>query len=590
MEQERRKDGKAPVRSHHGCTNCRRSKVKCDEQKPSCTRCWQKDLQCSSNYQLKWESDYRYRGVAFGRSGRWGKNSSENRQTPSPTGSSPAFPEEAIWLVTPRVDTWAFLNNDMSLIQRLCDEEENHTEPYLLPAFNAKMVIGEQGPRGPRPLSASSPLPYIQQSLEMDETLTQHLPSSLSLFPSLDSLGNRVLFDYYINQVCPRTVHSPNSKSPFASVILPYCVSASPTVLRAIQALAACHWSQYDPQYSNISLQLKSRVLNDFRKRINLNPTSIFAEDPEILVIVLFLCLFDIVDDCDKQWIVHLQGAKDIIRLRRRQQRLLTEKNETESQCIPQDPVSSFTELFFAFQDVMGRTACAKADLFGPSYWHEDDTTINPWMGCSPALVSIIFAVMDLSRSRRLMVSDEDQMSFSTQAAALSNKLDTLRQESHTGEEEDLTIHKIAELKRLTGIVYLKCALYGAHPAEDTIKTYIRMILKDVIELLALESACHVIWPLFVAAVELDPLDFELWIDPETGSVTDGRRLVLGLLARMAKNSVSSVSRTRAVIEQVWKSRDFDLLKSFKQKKASIAALNDWERYVVPLSDALSLV
>ncbi|KAJ5766885.1 uncharacterized protein N7511_004501 [Penicillium nucicola] len=586
---EKETNRKAPVRSHHGCTNCRRSKVKCDEQKPSCTRCWQKNLQCTSTYQLKWESDYRYRGVAFGRSGRWGKNSPENRQTPSPTGSSPSFPEEATWLVTPPVDTWTFLNNDVSLIQRLCDEEETHTEPHLLPAFNAKQVIGEQGPRGSRSPS-TRPTSGIAKPLNMNEVLLQNLQPPLSLFPSLDTLGNRVLFDYYINQVCPRTVHNPHSQSPFASVILPYCVSASPTVLRAIQALAACHWSQYDPQYSNISLQLKSRVLNTFRKRINTEPTSLVADDPEVLVIVMFLCLFDIVDDCDKQWIVHLQGAKDIIRLRRKQQRLIAEKNENDSAGSPQDPVSSFTELFFAFQDVMGRTACAKADLFGSSYWHEDDTTINSWMGCSPALVSIIFAVMDLSRSRRALVSNEDQLNFSTRASALNKRLDTLRQGSHTAGKEDQTICKIAELKRLTSTAYLNCALYGAHPAEDTTKTYVRTILREVVELLAQESACHVIWPLFVAAVELDPLDFELWTDPETGFVTDGRRLVLELLDRMAKNSVSSVSRTRAVIEQVWKSRDFDLLKTAKLKRGPIAALNDWERYVVPFSDALSLV
>ncbi|KAJ5611067.1 hypothetical protein N7510_007786 [Penicillium lagena] len=568
MDREARKsDRKAPDRSRHGCTNCRRSKVKCDEQKPTCTRCWQKDLQCYSTFQLKWESDFRDRGVAFGRSGLWSKNSPEERRSATvSSGSTSTFPEEATWLAIPSVQYWTFVNNDMSFIQRLCDEEQNHAEPHLLPAFNAKMAIGEQGPREPMLTSTRSPSPF-NQSMKMNEVLMQNLRPSLSLFPLLAELENRELFDYYINQICPRTTHTSLSQSPFASVILPYCVSASPTVLRAIQALAACHWSQYDSQYSSIALQLKSRVLNDFRKRINREPWIVVAEDPEVLVIVMFLCLFDIVDDCDQRWIVHLQGAKDIIRLRRRQQHLLTGANE----------------------DVMGRTACAKADLFGSSYWHEDDTTINLWMGCSPALVSILFTVMDLSRSRRLMVSDEDQMTFSLRAAALSDKLNNLKQEPHAV-EKDQTIHRIAELKRLTCVVYLNCALYGGRPSEHVIGIYVRRILKEIVELLALESVCHVIWPLFVAAVELDPLDTELWTDPETGSVTDGRRLVLELLARMAKSSVSSVSRTRAVIEQVWKSRDFNLSKPSETKRASISDLNDWERYVVPVSDALSLV
>lgn len=470
-------------------------------------------------------------------------------------------------------------------MQRLCDEEQDKDRQHLLPPFNAKLAIGEQGPREPMLSFAVSP-PLSNKSGGMDEASMLSLPLSPSLFPSLGELGNRVLFDYYINQICPRTAHSPLSQSPFSSVILPYCVSAPPTVLRAVQALAACHWSQYDPQYSSVSLRLKSRVLMDFRKRIASHNKALTADDPEILVIAMFLCLFDIVDDCDPQWIVHLQGAKDIIRLRRRKQlELSSEVNENKSQ----DEVSSFVELFFAFQDVMGRTACAKADLFGSSYWEEDDTRIDPWMGCSPALVSLLFSVMDLSRSRRDMVSDEGPSEFHSKAATLNERLRSLKQEPRA-HEEDPTIHKAAELKRLTCMVFLKCALYNGRPSDPEIKTYVRKIMNRVLELLALESACHVIWPLFVAAVELDPLDFEICSNPDTGSVTDGRRLVLELLERMARSSVSSVSRTRMVIEQVWKARDLDLLKSSGSKRVCISDLNDWEQYVVPVSDALSLV
>ncbi|KAL2820522.1 fungal-specific transcription factor domain-containing protein [Aspergillus cavernicola] len=586
MEQAARKSNReTPARSLHGCRNCRRSKVKCDEQKPSCTRCWQKDLQCLSNFQLKWESNFRDRGVAFGRSGLWSKNSpKERRSSTGSPGSVSTFPKEAIWLATPAIHPWTFVNNDLALLRRLCDEEQNNAEPHLLPAFDAKTAIGDQGPCGPM-LSFSRPPSPSSRSIEMSEMLMRNLRPSLSLFPLLDELGNQVLFDYYIKQICPRTMHNPLSQSPFASVILPYCVSASPIVLRAIQALAACHWSQYDSQYSNVGLHLKLRVLSDFRKRINLDPRVLVAEDPEVLVIVMFLCLFDIVDDCNQQWIVHLQGAKDIIRLRRQQLHLLTEANES----VQHDSVSSFVEIFFAFQDVMGRTACAKADLFGSSYWKEDDTTINPWMGCSPALVSILFSVMDLSRSRRFMVSDKDLEAFSVRAAALNSRLKALEQ-GPNADEKDQIVHRVAELKRFACVVYLNCALYGGKPSDPMIRSYVWMILKDILKLLALEATCHVIWPLFVAAVELNPLDTERWVDPETRSATDGRRLVLELLAKMAKSSVSSVSRTRVVIEQVWKSRDFSLSKFSDPKQESIPDINDWEKYIAPVSDALSLV
>ncbi|OJJ05140.1 hypothetical protein ASPVEDRAFT_55133 [Aspergillus versicolor CBS 583.65] len=559
------------MRSPHGCSNCRRSKVKCDEQKPTCTRCWKKDLQCSSPVQLRWESAYCDRGVAFGRSGVWGKSPPKKGQGQG-QGQKDSFPKDTTWLATPAIQPWSFVNSDTPFIQRLLEEEDDHAKRHLLPAFDAKVAIGEQG-RG----LISSP-----RSIDIDKGFTT-LPSSPGLFPSLDVVGNRLLFDYYINQICPRTGHGPMSQSPFASVILPYCISAPPTVLRAIQALAACHWSQYDQQYTNISLRLKSRVLVDFRKQISSNRKALVSKDPELLVIAMFLCLFDIVDHCDQQWIVHLQGAKDIIRLRKKQQLLIDSSESTQ-----QDEVSSFVELFFAFQDVMGRTACAKADLFGSSYWRQDDMKINPWMGCSPALVSILFSVMDLSRSRRDMVSDEDQMTFSIRANALNNKLTRLQQDN-CDRGQDQTIQRVAELKKLACIVFLNCALFGGRPSDPVIKSYIHKTLQEIVELLDLEPSCHVIWPLFVAAVELDPLDVDLRLRPDAPSM-DGRRLIFELLEKMAKSSVSSVSRTRVVIEQVWKARDFSLSNSSEPKRPSISEANDWEQYVVPISNALSLV
>ncbi|GKZ31408.1 hypothetical protein AbraIFM66950_011985 [Aspergillus brasiliensis] len=569
-------------RSQHGCTNCRRSRVKCDEQKPICTRCWQKDLPCRTLFRLKWESTYRDRGIAFGRS-RSNRSPPDQRKTSTgaPERSAP-FPEDTTWLAVPPVQPWTFVNNDIRFMQRLYVEEQGCAKPHLLPAVDARTALGELGPREPASALSMSP-PTSDQFMGIKEAMLQNLQSPLSLFPSLDDLGNQVLFDYYLNQICPRTVQSPLSMSPFASVILPYCVSAPPTVLQAIQALAACHWSQSDSRYSELSLRLKARVLNGLRHRINTHPQDIVTKDPEILVVMMFLCLYDIVDDCNQQWIIHLQGAKDIIRLRRRQQIA----SEGATQDVQQDPVSSFTELFFAFQDVMGRTACGKAELFGSTYWREEDTTINPWMGCSPALVSILFSIMDLSRSRQDIISEEGHETFNASAATLINRLKCIKQESEINGDNQV-IQKIAELKRVTSIVYLNCALYGMTPADSITKTYVRRILKDIVELLAMEPSCQVVWPLFVAAVELDPLDFAIMLDPDTGKMTDGRRLVLELLMKMGRSSVSSVTRARVVIEQVWKSRDFCLSRSTRDK-SSLTDLNDWEEFVMPVSDALSL-
>lgn len=583
----KRNGGETRTRSRQGCANCRRSKVKCDERKPSCTRCWQKDLQCfKDDIRLKWEADFHSRGIAFGRSGVWSKSSSHttNQARSGSNGVPRSLPAGATWVKTLEVYPWNFLSSDFSLVQRLYNEEDNDIEPHLLPAWERKNHASVQGADALN-LPLSFLWPFSDRFIEVAGFENQQIHPSLPLFPSLNELGNPILFDYYINQICPRTAPSPASKSPFASVILPYCLSATPTVLRAIQAVAACHWSQYDSNYSRLGLQLKSKVLTELRRQITTHPQCMVADDPEILVLVMLLCLFDIVDHCDWQWILHLQGAKDIIRLRRRHQQSSPDFSVTHRE----DPVSAFVELFFAFQDVMGRTACAKADLFGASYWDENDTFIDSWMGCSRALVSILFAIMDLSRSRRLVVSDSEKMAFTVKASSLNNKLHNLVQQLDTN-SADNTLQSIAELKKLTCHVYLQCALYDGKPTDSMIKSHVRDILKGIVGLVEQDSVSHVVWPLFVAAVELDPLDPELWLDPDSGAVTDGRVLVLSLLAKIAKVSVSSVSRTRAVIEQVWQTRDFNISKVSGSSRAPASGLNDWEHYVVPVSDALSLV
>ena len=97
----------------------------------------------------------------------------------------------------------------------------------------------------------------------------------------------------------------------------------------------------------------------------------------------------------------------------------------------------------------------------------------------------------------------------------------------------------------------------------------------------------------FLAAVELDPLDDVVVENPSRSMEAENsgrRRLVLRLLMEMAKRSVSSVARMRAVIEGVWQRRDFHLHAAEDRKMGRFADLNDWEVFVVPGSDALSLV
>jgi hypothetical protein len=111
---------------------------------------------------------------------------------------------------------------------------------------------------------------------------------------------------------------------------------------------------------------------------------------------------------------------------------------------------------------------------------------------------------------------------------------------------------------------------------------YVYQILHLVSDLLERESMASVMWPVFVAAVELDPSRDELWSGPD-GVPVSGRSIVLKALAAMADSTISNIARTRAVIIQAWQARDQDLLKAPQME------MNDWETYVAPISTSMSL-
>ncbi|KAJ5554737.1 hypothetical protein N7535_007183 [Penicillium sp. DV-2018c] len=559
--------GPVKTRSREGCKECRASRVRCDIKKPLCTRCSEKGLPCTKELTLKWEAEFVSRGKAFGRAGVWSK-AGPDASEPTPGSFSSETNE---WCPVPNVSSWSFINSSSSSFEHPDEVNVDFDE------LNTLAYVG----RGSRPSSpGDDPLwSWLQRFPQLRGVTTDFdtsLPPSLALFPELSQSGHGELFDYYLHQVCPRTAASSTLSSPFASVILPFCLSASPTLFKAIQALGACHWSRLNPSYGAIGLRYKSEALRDLRHRLASEGTLTCSMDPEVLVIMIMLCLYEIVDKCDQQWTIHLKGANDLIRLRRKQQMALAQSTTAS------DPVTKFGEQFFAFQDVMGRTACAKEVLFGTDYWRPDERNIDLWMGCSPELVSILAKITDMSRTRRQNTFEKDKASFSLRAAALERQLEHLVQEVGEGNDEVLAL--VADSKRLAAVLYLHCALYGASPTTPLVKSYVRQILRLISDLLERGQLVNVTWPVFVAAVELDPSDDELFPESETESAS-GRALVLRALATMADSTVSNIARTRAVITKLWQTRDADLLKGSTSQKDC----NDWELHVVPISNAMSL-
>lgn len=409
--------------------------------------------------------------------------------------------------------------------------------------------------------------------------------SGLSNLPFLKDSRHGHLLSYYCEQLCPLTVTSKRLTSPFYSLVLPFCTSASTIVSDALLALSARHLSRMDDSWTVTAIKLEHTVLRGLRHRLATAKPSEIWQDHELPVVIMLICLSEILNRCDSRWTMHLKGARDLIRARRGfSGRDLSQPDTTNE-------LTHFSERFFAFQDVIGRTACGEPPIFGSDYWDASDTVIDAWLGCSPALVSIVFSLAELSRSKAKYFDSTVSMEFTAQAAMLESSLSSLQQVMPTGGDDGVLLRS-ANIKLEAAKIYLHCALYGANPRTRSVKGGVREVLRRVSEFLDEDIAAGLVWPLFVAAVELDPLDDELWKDESTGAPVYGRPLVLRLLQHMGTASIANVTRAREVICRIWDARDKAMIVDESTISASSSKPtheDDWDRFVAPLSRNISL-
>ncbi|ORY56656.1 fungal-specific transcription factor domain-containing protein [Pseudomassariella vexata] len=563
MPRRSRRDQTEPVRkrTRTGCWGCRKRRIKCDEAKPQCRNCILRGLACDNGIQLKWHAEFESRGLAFGRQGVWAKDPHSSSTKPhSPPVTSPVG-----WCGQPRIGPHHFLHTLYT------DFQPNSQRQEVCDIGDEINTVGSDG-------VTSGP----DQSFVPTQNTLFRSPSPLIRFDGFD-YG---LLEYYVLRLCPLTSASQNSPSPFANLIVPLfgtCTSGPEDVLLSVMAFSARHRSIADDDWSQTAMTLKGRVLTSLQRRLGSSgvPTPI-AWDPQILIIMMFLCLYEIVDNCDHRWVIHLKASQDIIR---RRKQLPPPRAHVDNKAL-----SSFAERFFAFQDVISRTACCHAPLFGAEYWesNEHQRNVDSWMGCSPELVRILSRITELSSARGAdRISADD---FTDQAQVLRSELDSMRSDIQTLEDDDLAA--VAELKRLSALLFYYCELYDASPSTPLVSRLVAKILRGVHHLLRGSSIGGLAFPVFVAAVELEPADEELFCDSETGESVYGRRLVLEALDVMSRHSLSNVPRTRAVIRKVWALRDMHLQGDSvidESPTAKSAHMNDWGSFVGPNSLNISL-
>lgn len=172
---------------------------------------------------------------------------------------------------------------------------------------------------------------------------------------------------------------------------------------------------------------------------------------------------------------------------------------------------------------------------------------------------------------------------FQARGRILERRLATLEQAT-PGDEDDI-LQTSAELKRMAAEIYLHTAVYGASPPIPLIRQHVQQILRLVYALIEQDVFAGLVWPLFVAAVELDPNEDWEWVteDERTEGVPhNARPFILYALDKMS-TSIANMSRTRDVIQKVWSARESHDFSSSRNES------NDWERFVAPFCGNMSL-
>lgn len=566
----------APVqkRVRTGCLTCRTRKVKCDETKPRCGNCARRGLTCDTGVQLKWEEEFSSRGLAFGRQGRWSKNCnpvSPATPTSGPQPFSADFPDPVEWCLMPLVRPHHFVNTfyhdfDSDSCKEGTDEEGRSETAALESSLSSNNNTLDLLRRADSSLS-----PTITPN-----TATITISRSPSPYPVIIGVDTSLL-EYYLLRLCPLTTPSRLASSPFARLLVPlFGLPGQEDVQQAVMALSARHRSTTDNGWSKMAMALKGGVIASLRRRLSLASNGLW--DPQILIIMMFLCLYEIVDNCDHRWVIHLRASEDIVRRSR--------QIETSHVYAEFGELTTFTERFFAYQDVISRTACGNSPLFGIEYWDNasQPADIDSWMGCSPALVKTLCRITELSRLKSR--GDISAVAFEQQSADLEQELDRMRPPDGTVGD---TLAAAAELKRKSILLYHHCVLYNAAPSTPFVSESVRDILEGIRDLVRAGATAGLAFPIFVAAVELDPVDDQLFHDKETGEVVSGRRLVLETLEEVGRCSLSNISRTRAIVQKVWRTRDMSLDEDASPHKRHGSVTNDWDFFVGPYSSNISL-
>lgn len=380
-----------------------------------------------------------------------------------------------------------------------------------------------------------------------------------SLYPDedlflLDDGSSNFALSYYLEHVSPifNPIKSRDKDVLDFRSLIQYSHKGADHVFDMLLAIGSCylarqnkeHWMPKAHNYKKLAMKkVKERLRN----------TQMSDMVYEMLLSSLLLCFFDLANDCNDDWSQHIIMVKWLLNNYN-----FEPTNEIDSK------VLSFTSDFFGYQEAMGRTACRNVSIFNSDNWEEDNNLIS-WMGCSKKLVSTITDITDLSYERLSM----DEQDFKILTKRIENSID--QQQSLaviTNVEEDCFLLG-CECKVLATKLYFQCSLLNKSPRESGVCDMVNL-LGQYLRHIVLDNGytwSFLIWPTFIMATQIDPLNSES---------EELRALVLDILNYLELNTLGNVNKSREIILSIWNKRDLDT----SSTKIAVAHKNDWELYI----------
>ncbi|KAF5700323.1 C6 transcription factor [Fusarium globosum] len=252
--------------------------------------------------------------------------------------------------------------------------------------------------------------------------------------------GRRAMLRHYTTTLA-QMLSTNTENNCFISVLLPMAFDC-PVLLDAITALSSTHLAMCNPDFNDISLQHRGRVLSAFRS--SLDQDNSLTSEMRLAIAMVMCALETISDGTSVGWTCHVAGAAACLDSIRASRNLSFE--------------AKWLLRFFAYHDSLTSISLDRKPLLTGDYWmSSDDALADPYCAYAPRIIFYLSEISVLST----IDSDEEMLQ---KAYVIANGLAEWKCKPGITSDEPLTL--LSETYRSAAFIYLESVLRKRFPQQ----------------------------------------------------------------------------------------------------------------------------